>query len=107
MLVRNDITVDDLRKAIAASEEEDYELVVAVGGSPFTHEVCEAPLLEGFKLPKIKAYEEEVDPQDYFDHFNDLMELQMVSDLTTCRVFTVTLSNNAKTWLRSLKPSSI
>ena len=57
MLVRKDITLDDLQQAIVASEEQDYELVVAVGGSPFTDEVCEAPLLEGFKLPNIKACE--------------------------------------------------
>ena len=54
MLVRRDITLDNLRQAIVASEEQDYELVVTVGGSPFTHEVCEAPLLGGFKLPNIK-----------------------------------------------------
>ena len=47
--------------------------------SPFCREICKIPLPEGFKLPNIKAYEGEVDPQDHLDHFNDLMELCMVS----------------------------
>ena len=46
---------------------------------PFSQEIREAKLLEGFKLPKIKAYEVISSPQDHLDHFNDLMELHLVS----------------------------
>ena len=68
--VRN-IQLENLQQAIIIIKEQDDKLVVAAEGSPFTWDIHEAPLLEGFKLPKIKAYEEEVDPQDHFDTFND------------------------------------
>ena len=58
--------------------------MVVARGSPFSKEIREAPLPEGFKLPNIKAYEGKDNPQDYLDHFNDLMELHMVSDLEKC-----------------------
>ena len=71
-------------------------MVAVAGGSPFNKEIREAPLPEGFKLLNIKVYKGKVDLQDHLDHFNDLMELHMVSDLAKCRVFVVTLSNGAK-----------
>ena len=64
----------------------------------------EALLLEGFKLLNIKAYDGKADLKDHLDHFNDLMEFHIVSDQTICRVFTVTLSNRAKKWFRSMTP---
>ena len=66
-----------------------------------------APLPEGFKLSTIKAYEGKLDPHDHLDHFNDLMELHMVSDLAKCRVVVVTLTNGANKWFRSMTPGSI
>ena len=39
------------------------------------------------------------------DHFNDLMELHLVSK--KCRVFTVTLKGGAKKWFRSIPTGSI
>ena len=71
------ILLDDLQCAIASIEEEDDELVAEAGGSPFYKEIWEAPLLEGFKLLNIKAYERKADPQDHLDHFNELMVLHM------------------------------
>ena len=41
------------------------------------------------------------------DHFNDLMELHLVSEMAKCRVFTVTLTNGAKKWLRAITLGSI
>ena len=101
------IPLDDLRCAIVIIEEQDDELVAVARGSPFNWEIWEALLLEGFKLPNIKAYEGKADPHDHLDHFNDLMELHMVSDLAKCKVFIVTLSNGAKKWFRSLTPGSV
>ena len=75
------ILLEDLRCAIVTIEEQDDELVAkAGGGSSFCKEIQEAPLPEGFKLPNIKAYEGKADPRDHLDHFNDLMELHIVSD---------------------------
>ena len=88
-------------------EENDEELIAAATGSSFSREICEAKLQEGFKLPSIKAYEGKSDPQDHLDHFNDLIELHLVSEMAKCRVFTVTLTNGAKKWLRAITLGSI
>ena len=69
--------------------------MVEAGGSLFYREIREALFPEGFKLLNIKAYERKADSQDHLDHFNDLMELHIVSDNAKCRVFVVTLSNGA------------
>ena len=37
-------------------EENNEELIAKATGSPFSREICEAKLLEGFKLPIIKAF---------------------------------------------------
>ena len=88
-------------------EENDKELIAVVTKSPFSQEIHEAKLPEGFKLPTIKAYEGKSDPQDHLDHFNDLMELHLVSEMAKCRVFAVTLANRAKKWLKGIVPGSI
>ena len=62
---------------------------------------------KGFKLLNIKAYEGKAHPQDHLVHFNDLMELHMVLDNAKCRVFTITLSNGAKKWFRSITPDLV
>ena len=100
------IPLEDLqdRCAIVAIEEQGNKLIAAAGRSSFSKEIREGPLLEGFKLLNIKAYEEKAYPQY---HFNDLMELRMVSDLAKCRVFVVTLSNGAKKWFRSMTLGSV
>ena len=82
--------MEDLQHAIVAIEKQDDELIHTVDGSPFSREIWEAPLPKGFKLLNIKAYEGKANPQDHLDHFNDLMELHMMSDLAKCRVFVVT-----------------
>ena len=71
-------------------KENDVELIVAATRSPFNLEIREARLLERFKLLAIKAYEKKSDPQDHLNHFNDLMELHLVSELAKCSVFTIT-----------------
>ena len=88
-------------------KEQDNELVIKGGGSPFCREIGEELLLEGFKLPSIKAYEGKADPQDHLDYFNDLMELHMVLNNSKCRVFIVTLSNGANKLFRSMTPGSV
>ena len=57
-----DILLGDLWWAIIAIKEQGDKQVAVARGSLFTWEICEAPLLEGFKLPNIKAYEGKVDP---------------------------------------------
>ena len=59
-------------------EEHDEELIVEVTGSPFCREIRETRLLEGFKLPIIKAYEVK---SDHLHHFNNLMKLHLVFDM--------------------------
>ena len=81
-------------------EEQDDELVMEVVGTPFCKEIREATLLERFKLPTIKAYEGKLDPQDYLNHFNDLMELHLVLYNAKCRMFAVTFSSGVKKWFR-------
>ena len=90
------IQLEHLWRAIVVIEEQDDELVAKVGGSYFSNEIWEAPLPEEIVLSNIKTYEGKADPQDHLDHFNDIMESHMVSDLTKCRVFAITLSNGAK-----------
>lgn len=52
--------------------------------SPFSIVVLHAPLSIGFKMPDIKAYNGNIDPQDHLFVFNDLMELHKVSSLAKC-----------------------
>ena len=101
------IPSEDLRRTIVAIEEQDDELVEEARGLSFCREIREAPFPEGFKLPNIKAYKGKVDSQDHLDHFNDLMELHMVSNNAKCTVFFVILSNVAKKWFRSMKLGSV
>ena len=101
------ILTEDLHRTIAAMEENEEELIAAAMGLPFSREIHEAKLREGFKLPTIKAYEGKSDPHDHFNHFNDLMELHLVSEMAKCRVFAVTLTNGTKKWLRAITPRSI
>ena len=86
---RGEIPIEYLRRAIVAMKENNVELIAAATGSPFSLEIREARLLEGFKLLAIKAYEGKSDLQDHLNHFNDLMELHLVSELAKCRVFAV------------------
>ena len=60
-----------------------------------------------FKLPVIKAFEGKFDPQDHLDHFNDLMELRLVSKFAKCRVFVATLIGGTKKWFRSIPAGSV
>ena len=76
---QREIPIEDLCHAIVSMEENDEELIAAATGSPFSREIREAKLLEGFKLSTIKAYEGKSNPQDHLDHFNDLMELHFIS----------------------------
>ena len=101
------IPIEDMRCARVSMEEQDDELVVKAVGSPFCKEIRTTLLPEGFKLPTIKVYEGNSDPQDHLDHFNDLMELHMVSNNAKCKAFTVTLSNGAKKWFRWMTPRSV
>ena len=102
-----EIPIEDLRRVIVATEENEEELITETTGSPLSWEIREAKLLEGFKLPIIKAYEEKSDPQDYLDHFNDLIELHLVSEMAKYKVFIVTLTNGAKKWLKAIAYESI
>ena len=88
-------------------KETDMELIAAATRSPFNQEVREARLLEGFKISAITAYNKKSDPQNHLDHFNDFMELHLVSKLAKYRVFVVTLTEGAKKWFRSIPDGSV
>ena len=83
------------------------ELIAVAIGSPFNGEIHEMRLPEGFKLLTIKAYGGSLICKTTFDHFNNLMELYLVSKLVKCRVFTVTLIRGAKKLLMSIPAGSI
>ena len=104
--IRN-VPIKDLWHDIVAIEEHDKVLIAEATKSPFCREIREARLLEGFKVPTIKAYKGKSDPQNHLDHFNDLMELHLVSAMAKCKVFTIiTLNNGAKKWLKSMTPTT-
>ena len=88
-------------------KENDVELIAATTGSPFNQKVRQARLPKGFKLLGIKAYDKKSDPQDHLNHFNDLMELHLVSKLAKWRVLTITLTGGAKKWFRSIPVRSV
>ena len=88
-------------------EENDEKLIMAATGSPFSLEIREAKHPKGFKLPTIKAYKTKSDPQDHLDHFNDFIELHLVSEMAKCRVFTITLTSGTKKWLRAILSRSV
>ena len=104
---QGEIPLEELHRAIATMKENHQELIAAATGSPFSWEIRKARLPEGFKLPTIKAYEGKSNPQDHVDHFNDLMELHLVSDMAKCRVFAVILIGSAKKWLMAVLVGSI
>ena len=101
------IQIEDLCRVIAAIKENNMELNTEPTRSPFNQEVREARLPKGFKLPAIKVYARKSNPQDHFDHFNDLIELHLVSELAKYRVFAVTLTGGAKKWLLSIPVGSV
>ena len=79
-------------------------------GSNFSlslNEIINAPLPYNFKMPDIPAYEGLIDPKDHLDAFNDYIDLSRVSSLARCRCFAVTLTKNAKKWLRKFPPRAI
>ena len=88
-------------------KENDMELIATTTRSSFYQELHEVRLPKRFKLPAIKPYEGKSDPQDHLDHFNDLMEMHLVSELTKYRVFVVTLIGGAKKWFRSIHAGSV
>ena len=88
-------------------EKHDEELIAEATWLPFYKEIREARLPEGFKLPSIKAYKGKSNPQDHLDHFNNLMELHLLSKFSKCKVFTVILASGAKKWLKLITPGSI
>ena len=92
---------------ITAIKEHDQELIAAATGSPLNLEICEARIPEGFKLPTMKSYEGKSNPQDHLDHFNNLIELHLVSEMAKYKVFIVTLTGGAKKWLKVVPVRSI
>ena len=81
------ILIEDLYCAITAMNKNDMELIAAATEPPFNLEIQKARLPEGSKLPAIKAYKGKSNPQDHLDHFNDLIELHLVSKLAKVGFF--------------------
>ena len=57
------IPVEDLHRAIVAMKENDLELIAVATRWTFNQVVRKARLLEGFKLPAIKAYDGKSSPK--------------------------------------------
>ena len=90
-------------------EEQDDELVAkTIGSQSVGREVRHRYQRDSSSLvPTIKAYVGKADAQDHLDHFNDLMELYIVSNLAKFKVFIVTLTNGTKKWFKWMTHGSI
>ncbi|XP_031252552.1 uncharacterized protein LOC116110476 [Pistacia vera] len=74
--------------------------------SPFSPTVLAALLPSRFRMPDMRAFNGNSDPQDHLYDFNNLMDLHQVSDLAKCRCLAVTLIAHAKRWFRLLPAGS-
>ena len=74
------ILLEQLQHVIVTIKEQDDELVAEVEGSPFSKEIRDVPLQRGSNSRISRRMREKVYPQDHLDHFNDLIELHMVSN---------------------------
>ena len=64
-----------------------YVNLEMLGSSPFTQEVDESMLPNGFKLLTIESYDGTVDPIDHLEMFRISMSIQRASDAIMCKAF--------------------
>ena len=79
--------VEDLHTTLDCLATQKDELASGYKDIPFSKEVCNTPLPTKFKISSIGSFERKIDPQEYLNILNDLMELHCVSDLAKYRCF--------------------
>ena len=67
--VNDEINV--LRARLEKLEARNTEAPQSTSTSPFSSKIQQAPLLVGFRMPTMAAYEGKTDPLDHLDAFND------------------------------------
>jgi hypothetical protein len=74
---------------------------------PFTERVEAYPMPDKFKMPWIKKYDGNEDPQAYLEAFREHLILHGTSDEIACRAFPLTLKGMAKDWFTGLPLKSV
>ncbi|RZR95760.1 hypothetical protein BHM03_00024636 [Ensete ventricosum] len=97
--------LDEVQKEVLKSNGEFGES--SKGGSPFTPEIQDKPLLTNFRLPALELYDGSCDPTEHVRTFHAQMALYDTSDALMCRAFPATLRGPVRTWYCRLKSASI
>jgi hypothetical protein len=74
---------------------------------PLTERVKAYPMLDKFKMPRIKKYDGNGDPQEHLEAFREHLVLHGTPDEIACRAFPLTLKGVAKDWFTGLPPKSV
>ncbi|XP_047181876.1 uncharacterized protein LOC124848277 [Vigna umbellata] len=90
---------------------EDYLALVerldqAEGLHPFTATVMRAPMHENKLLPIMEKYEAITDPEKHLRSFVDVIAIYSLDDSVWCRVFSLSLKDEALDWFHSLQPET-
>jgi hypothetical protein len=75
--------------------------------SPFKDEVANFLLPEKFKVPDVPTFTRVEDSIEHLDNFRAHTDLHLTPNVVACQAFPLTLSGNARDWLRKLPPKSI
>ncbi|KAL5846254.1 hypothetical protein ACOSQ3_009778 [Xanthoceras sorbifolium] len=77
--------------------------------SPFTEEISSVPIPDHIKIPRkdMCGYNGTGDPDDHLDTYLDWMNMQGASDALKCKIFSLTLIGDARTWISGLRRQSI
>jgi len=100
---------DVLSKTVAEMQgvKEPLANIHQNADSMFTKEVANAALPKKFKIPDIPIFTGSADPMEHLMAFRSHTSLYKTPDAVACRAFPLTLSGNARDWLRNLLPRSI
>ena len=74
---------------------------------PFTKPVRAYTMLDKFKMPRVKKYDGNEDPQSHLEAFREHIVLHGTPDAIVCRAFPLTLTGVAKDWFTELPPKSV
>lgn len=84
--------------------EQPYQ---AEGLHPFTERVMRVAMPENKMLPSVEKYEGNSDPTKHLRSFVDAMAVYSPNELVWCRVFSLSLKEEALDWFHSLPPRKI
>lgn len=79
----------------------------AEGLHPFTPRVMRAVIPENKVLPPLRKYGGSTDPIKHLRSFVDAMAVYSANELVWCRVFSLSLKEEALDWFHSLLPTTI